>query len=92
MNGNTKRFAAGFGATMVVAAFLNVLPRILQRLRPINDGFDCLGFPFTFRAEGGFVWRCDFSYLALLADITIALAVAVGIGYACVKPRGKVQP
>jgi len=89
MTSIAKRFSAGFAATAVVAVFLNILPYLRMRIRPIYDGYETLGFPFVFRSEGGFVWSYRFSSVALLADIVLALVVAFGVGYACTRVHRK---
>jgi hypothetical protein len=73
----------------VIAIFLNLLPYLRMRLHPVYDGYETLGFPLTFRLEGGFAYHYEFSYLALLADIVLALAVGLGVGYACAGIRRK---
>ena len=78
-----KRFAVGFTAAILVAAFLSLLPYLRTHGAIHGDGFEVIGFPFVFRSEGGFVWTYEFSYLALLADIVLALVIALGVGYAC---------
>jgi hypothetical protein len=87
MTSIAKRFAVGFTSAALVAAFLNLLPYLRTRGAIHGDGFEVIGFPFIFRSEGGFVWTYEFSYLALLADITLALVVALGVGYACSRVR-----
>lgn len=76
-----KRFAVGFTTAAGVAAFLNLLPYLRTRGDMQGDGFEVVGFPFIFRSEGGFVWTYEFSYLALFADIALALGVSIGLGY-----------
>jgi hypothetical protein len=73
-------FWIGFAAGLCLAAIANVLPYLLNRFDPVADGWECLGFPFTFRKEGGYAGLLIFSYLALAADLLIALAAAVTCG------------
>jgi hypothetical protein len=87
MTSIAKRFTVGFATAVLVAVVLNLLPYLRTRGAIHGDGFEVIGFPFIFRSEGGFAWTYEFSYLALLADITLALVVALGVGYACSRVR-----
>lgn len=89
MTSIAKKFSVGFATTGVVEVFLNILPYLRMRIQPIHDGYETLGFPFVFRSEGGFGWTSRFSYVALLADIVLALVVAWGVGYACTRVHRK---
>jgi len=77
-----KRFAAGFSIAMLTAAFLNKLPNIWTRGAYHGDGFEVIGFPLTFRRLGGVAGIYEFHITALLADIGLALVVALLVGYA----------
>jgi hypothetical protein len=81
MTSKAKRFV-GFSATAVIAAFLNLLPYLRTRGAYDGDGFEIIGFPFTFRRVGGFVGAHELHIVALLADIGLGLAVALLVGYA----------
>jgi hypothetical protein len=83
MTNSVKKFTVGFSVAALVAAFLNLLPYLRTRGAYHGDGFEVVGFPFVFRSEGGFAWTYEFSYLALIADLGLALVVALGVGYAC---------
>jgi len=80
MNGR-KKFITGSSGALLVILFLNVWPNYKMRFYGVNDGYDCLGFPFTFRAVGGIAGTCEFSYLSLLADVAFALLAAFTVGY-----------
>jgi hypothetical protein len=82
MTSIAKRFAVGFSATALVAAFLNLLPYLRTRGAYNGDGFEVIGFPFTFRRLGGIAGIYEFRLMFLLADIGLALAVALLVGYA----------
>ena len=60
---------------------LNLLPYLRTRGAYNGDGFEIIGFPFTFRRIGGFAGIYEFHSIALLADIVLALAVALLVGY-----------
>ena len=83
MTSITKRFTIGFSAAALVAAFLNLLPYLRTRGAYHGDGFEVIGFPFTFRRLGGFIGTYEFHITALLADIGLALVVALLVGCAC---------
>ena len=87
-----KRFTVGFAVTALVAAFLNFLPYLRTRGAYHGDGFEVIGFPFTFRRIGGFVGTYEFHITALLADIGLALVAALLVGYVYsrVQQRGSV--
>lgn len=85
MNSRTKRFALGFTVAVFAMLFLNALPFILTHGAYNGDGFEVIGFPFTFRRLGGFAGIYEFRNLALLADIFIGVAAAVIAGYACTR-------
>ncbi|MEW6305724.1 MAG: hypothetical protein AB1705_19775 [Verrucomicrobiota bacterium] len=78
----TKKFVAGFSVAAFGSAFLNLLPYFRTRGAYHGDGFEVIGFPFSFRTIGGIAGVHEFSMAALLADVTLALAVAVFAGYA----------
>ena len=81
MKATTKRFNAGFAATAVAAAFLNFLPYLQTRGAYNGDGFEVIGFPFTFRRLGGIAGIYEFRVPALLTDIALALLVGFVVGY-----------
>ena len=89
MTGTAKRFVIGFSAAALFAAFLNLLPYLRTRGAFHGDGFEVIGFPFIFRSEGGFSYIYEFSYLALLAYITLALVARIVVGYAYSRVRSK---
>ena len=76
-----KRFTIGFSVAILVATFLNLLPYLRTRGAYHGDGFEIIGFPFTFRRLGGFVGTYEFHVTALLADIGLALVAALLVGY-----------
>jgi len=75
------KFITGFSGALLVILFLNVWPNYKMRFYGVNDGYDCLGFPFTFRAIGGIAGTYEFSYLALLADVAFGLFAGVIVGW-----------
>ena len=83
MTSIAKRFTVGFSAVALVAGFLNLLPYLRTRGAYHGDGFEVIGFPFTFRRLGGFVGTYEFHIIALLADIGLALVAALLVGYVC---------
>lgn len=92
MTSIAKRFTVGFSAAALVATFLNLLPYLRTRGAYHGDGFEVIGFPFTFRRLGGFVGIHEFHITALLADIGLALVAALLVGYVYsrVQQRGSV--
>jgi len=82
-----KRFATGFAATAIAAAFLNLLPYLQTRGAYNGDGFEVAGFPFTFRRLGGFAGIHEFRPAALFADIALSFTVVLFIGYICTRDR-----
>jgi hypothetical protein len=66
---------------------LNLLPYWQTRGRARFDGYEVVGFPFTFRRRGGFVNLDEFYIAALAADIVIGLAVAVLVGWMVARTR-----
>jgi hypothetical protein len=63
----------GFAVGLGLAVAANLLPYMLTRHAYKTDGYERVGFPFTFRLQGGFSYRFFFSYSALLADIAIGV-------------------
>ena len=82
---NVKRFTAGFIAGAVAVTFLNLLPFFRTRGAYNGDGFEIIGFPFTFRRLGGFAGIYEFHTIALIADIVLGLVSALLVG--CVSLR-----
>ena len=78
----TRRFAAGFIGGAIAAIFLNLLPFLRTRGAYHGDGFEIIGFPFTFRRLGGIAGIYEFHSLALIGDIALGLAFAALVGYA----------
>jgi hypothetical protein len=81
MNSSTKKFVTAFAATALVAAFANLLPYLLTRGAYNGDGYEIIGFPFTFRRLGGYLGIYEFSVGLLLADIIVALLFAFLVAY-----------
>jgi len=71
----------GFSAAAAVAAFFNILPHIQTRGAHNRDGFEIIGFPFTFRRVGGFSGISEFHVVALVADVALGLAFAIVAAY-----------
>jgi hypothetical protein len=82
MTSTAKRFVVGFSIATVLAVFLNLLPYLRTRGAYNGDGFEVIGFPFTFRRIGGYIGVHEFRFIALLADIVLGLTVAFLAGYA----------
>ena len=78
---SVRKFLSGFTGAVLVILFLNIWPNYKMRFYGVNDGDDCLGFPFTFRAMGGIDGTYEFSYLALLADVGFVLLAGLTVGY-----------
>jgi hypothetical protein len=77
-----KRFALGFAGATVVVALLNLAPFIWTFRAYQGDGFELIGFPFTFRRLGGeYPNIYEFHVVALWADIGLGLALALLAGY-----------
>jgi len=76
-----KKFITGFAVATLGILFLNIWPNYKMRFFGVSDGYDCLGFPFTFRAMGGLAGKYEFSYVALLADIAFGQLAGVIVGY-----------
>jgi hypothetical protein len=81
VNWSTKKFLSAFAATTLLAAFANLLPYLLTRGAYNGDGYEVIGFPFTFRRLGGYVGIYEFSVGLLLADIIVALLFAFLVAY-----------
>jgi len=87
MSSTAKRFTAAFALAGLLALFLNVLPFLLTRGSYHGDGFEVIGFPFTFRRLGGIQGLHEFRVWALLIDITLSVAAAIAAGYTWAKFR-----
>ena len=83
MSTATTRSVVGFLIAALMAALLNLMPYLWTRGAYHGDGYEVIGFPFKFRRLGGFAGAYEFNTTALLADIALAIAVAVLVGYAC---------
>lgn len=81
MSTNATKFSAGFAAGAVAAAFLNLLPFFRTRGADNGDGFEIIGFPFTFRRLGGIAGVHEFHTVALISDIATGLVLALLAGY-----------
>ena len=85
MSATGKRFVVGFVTGTIAAAFLNLLPFLRTRGAYNGDGFEIIGFPFTFRRLGGLTGIYEFHAVALITDIALGLVVALVVGYACTR-------
>lgn len=81
MTSIAKKFAVGFSAAALLAALLNLLPYLRTRVAYNGDGFEVIGFPFVFRRFGGIAGTYQFRVGSLLADVSLALAFALLVGY-----------
>jgi hypothetical protein len=84
-----KRFVLGFTVGAFATCFLNIIPFLLTHGAYNADGFEVVGFPFTFRRLGGFAGIDEFRISALLDDIFLGVVVALIIGYACAERGSK---
>ena len=84
MTHSTTQFVLGASAGALVAIVANLLPYWQSYGAYGTDGYEVIGFPFTFRRMGGFVGIYDFHTGLLLADLLIALAFAALVGWATV--------
>lgn len=78
-------FVIGAASGLALAVALNLLPRLQSRGAEQFDGFVFTGFPFTFHRVGGFAGISEFHLGWLGADLAIALAFAVVVGWGTVK-------
>ena len=85
MHKGAVRFALGFAVGVLAMLCANVMPYWQTYHAYDGDGYGLAGFPFTFRKVGGYVGIHRFSSHLLLADIAIALAVAVCFGVIAIR-------
>ncbi|HZN64063.1 MAG TPA: hypothetical protein VFB66_02095 [Tepidisphaeraceae bacterium] len=84
MTRSTIPFVLGASAGAVVAAVANLLPYWQSHGAHGTDGYEVIGFPFTFRRMGGFAGIYEFRTTLLIADLLIAFAFAALVGWATV--------
>jgi hypothetical protein len=75
-----RHFWIGTSMGCVLAVGLNLLPYLRTRGAYQADGLELIGFPFVFRSFGGFAYRLDLYWWALLADILLAALFAFALG------------
>lgn len=85
MTRSWMQFAFGTANGLAIAVALNLLPYWRTYDAPGTDGHAIMGFPFTFRREGGFSPRYDFHPALLLADAAIGIGLALLVGWVAVK-------
>ena len=77
-----RRFWQGFIVGALLAVGLNLLPYFLTSGAYQKDDLEVMGFPFTFRALGGFAYRLYFYWWAFAVDLLFCGALGVLAGYA----------
>jgi hypothetical protein len=93
MSTTAKRFNIGFAVGAVLAVSLNLMPYLRTLGAYKGDGFEIIGAPFVFRRLGGIAGIYEFSAIALVADIVVALVIALLVAYTCLRvPRGDSSP
>jgi hypothetical protein len=84
----TGGFWKGFLLGLLASVVLNLLPYLFTYHAYFKDGYEYLGFPFTFRRVGGYPIFYVFDAWLLIGDILIAIAVAGAVGIVSVSRRG----
>jgi hypothetical protein len=84
MTRSTVPFVLGACAGAIVAIVANLIPYWQSYGAYGTDGYEVIGFPFTFRRMGGFAGIYEFRTSLLIADISMALAFALLVGWASV--------
>jgi hypothetical protein len=77
LSNRSRKFVVGFLTAAFIVALLNLVPYLLTRGAYRIDGFEVIGFPWTFRRFGYFY---EFDAAALAADLAVGLIVAVFVG------------
>jgi hypothetical protein len=84
MTRSTLPFVLGASAGALVATVVNLLPYWLSHGAYGTDGYEVIGFPFTFRLMGGFAPIYEFRAGLLIADVLIGVTFAALVGWATV--------
>jgi len=89
-----RKFRLGFLAGLGAGIIANVVPYVFTYHAYDGDGFEQIGFPLTFREQGGYYYRYTFSTRALALDICICLCTALttGVIVALWKPNFRPDP
>jgi hypothetical protein len=82
-----NRFWCGVVAAAFAFVALNALPHFLTRQEPEHCGLQVAGFPFTFRAFGGYAGSVSFHTPTLILDALLGLVAAAAIGYSVARLR-----
>ena len=77
-------FILGACAGALVAIVANLLPYWQSYRAYGTDGYEVIGFPFTFRRMGGIAGIYEFRASLLIVDMLIAFAFAAVVGWATV--------
>jgi len=75
-----RRFRLGLLEGLGAAVISNIVPYAFTYHAWEMDGFEQIGFPLTFREEGGMDYRYMFSVRALLMDVIFCLGVGLAAG------------
>src|SRR5687768_6038917 len=84
MTRSTTPFVLGACAGLLVAIAANLLPYWLSYGADATDGYEVIGFPFTFRRIGGYAGVRELHVSVLIADVVIAIGFAACAGWATV--------
>jgi hypothetical protein len=83
-----RKFRFGFLVGLGAAVITNIVPYAFTFRAYGTDGLEQIGFPFTFREQGGFVYQYMFSSRALVLDVAFCLCVGIAGGViACIWKR-----
>ena len=86
-----SRFWVGLLVGFLVAIAANIVPYLATYHAYDGDGFEMMGFPLTFREQGGLAYTYTFSNRALIIDIAFCLIVAAR-WWSCRVVLGKESP
>jgi len=75
-----RHFWIGVLTGWLLAVGWNLLPYLRTRGAYAHDDLEVIGFPFVFRALGGFAYRLYVYWWALLADFLLAVLFALAVG------------
>src|SRR5687768_6367013 len=84
MRPSTKAFLLGASTGGVIAIGCNLLPYWHSYQAYHGDGYEVIGFPFTFRRLGGFAGIYEFRIELLIANAIIAIVFAAVAGWVTV--------
>jgi len=75
-----RRFGLGVVVGSGAAVIANVVPYVFTYHAWRYDGFEQIGFPMTFREEGGDSYRYMYSVRGLILDVLFCLGVGLASG------------